>query len=90
MPMTTGLFNTLLIVLIINLLLLGIDQAWNLVNRYKMQVGLRPDRLTKKYVDMLELQVAMDAQRRAEQKPRSKVVPLWQHNHGGDDGHGHA
>lgn len=46
--MTTGLFNTLLIVLIINLLLLGIDQAWNLVNRYKMQVGLRPDRLTKK------------------------------------------
>lgn len=88
--MTTGLFNTLLIVLIINLLLLGIDQAWNLVNRYKMQVGLRPDRLTKKYVDMLELQVAMDAQRRAEQKPRSKVVPLWQHNHGGDDGHGHA
>ena len=88
--MTTGLFNTLLIVLIINLLLLGIDQAWNLVNRYKMQVGLRPDRLTKKYVAMLELQVAMDAQRRAEQKPRSKVVPLWQHNHGGDDGHGHA
>ena len=88
--MTTGLFNTLLIVLIINLLLLGIDQAWNLVNRYKMQVGLRPDRLTKKYVDMLELQVAMDAQRRAEQKPRSKVVPLWQNNHGGDDGHGHA
>lgn len=88
--MTTGLFNTLLIVLIINLLLLGIDQAWNLVNRYKMQVGLRPDILTKKYVDMLELQVAMDAQRKAEQKPRSKVVPLWQHNHGGDDGHGHA
>ena len=29
-------------------------------------------------------------QGRAEQKPRSKVVPLWQHNHGGDDGHGHA
>lgn len=88
--MTTILFNLVLLALALDLIILGIDQAWNLVNRYKMQVGLRPDRLTKKHVDMLELQVAMDAQRKAEQKPRSKVVPLWQHNHGGDDGHGHA
>lgn len=88
--MTTILFNLVLLALALDLIIWGIDQEWNLVNRDKMQVGLRPDRLTKKYVDMLELQVAMDAQRRAEQKPRSKVVPLWQHNHGGDDGHGHA
>ena len=88
--MTTILFNLILLALALDLILWGIDQAWNLVNRYKMQVGMRPDRLTKKYVDMLELQVAMDVQRKAEQKPRSKVVPLWQHNHGGDDGDGHA
>ena len=88
--MTTILFNLVLLVLALDLIIWGIDQGWSLVNRYKTQLTLRPDKLSQKYTEMLELQVAMDAQRRAEQKPRSKVVPLWQHNHGGDDGHGHA
>lgn len=93
--MTTILFNLVLFALALDLIIWGIDQGWSLVNRYKTQWDLRPDKLSQKYTEMLELQVAMDAQRReaqrkAEQKPRSKVVPLWQHNHGGDDGHGHA
>lgn len=93
--MTTILFNLVLFALALDLILWGIDQGWSLVNRYKMQVGLRPERLAKKYVDMLELQVAMDAQRReaqrkAEQKPRSKVLPLWHHKHEGGDSDGHA
>lgn len=93
--MTDALFSLLLIILILDLALLGIDQGWNLVNRYKTQLAMRPDKLSQKYTEMLELQVAMDArrreaQRKAEQKPRSKAIPLWRHNHGGDDGHGDA
>lgn len=88
--MTTILFNLVLFALALDLIIWGVDQGWDLVNRYKTQRALRPDKLSQKYTEMLELQVAMDAQRRAEQKPRSKVVPLWQHNHGGDDGDGHA
>lgn len=80
--MTTILFNLVLLALALDLIIWGFDQGWSLVNRYKTQRALRPDKLSKKYTEMLELQVAMDAQRReaqrkAEQKPRSKVVPLW-------------
>lgn len=88
--MTTILFNLVLLALALDLILWGIDQGWSLVNRYKTQRALRPDKLSQKYTEMLELQVAMDVQRRDKEKTQRKVVPLWQHNHGGDDGHGDA
>lgn len=59
--MTTILFNLVLFALALDLIIWGIDQGWSLVNRYKTQWALRPDKLSQKYTEMLELQVAMDA-----------------------------
>lgn len=97
--MTTGLFNTLLIVLIINLLLLGIDQAWNLVNRYKTGKKLNHELLTKWWLDLCEEKKAEDEaqtqradeiQKWGQKKPKVNVVPLWHHKHEGGDSDGHA
>ena len=97
--MTTGLFNTLLIVLIINLLLLGIDQGWHLVNRYKTGQDLKHALMTKRWLDLCteektedeaQKQRTEEIQKWGQTKPKVNVVPLWQHKHKGGDSDGHA
>lgn len=97
--MTTILFDMVLLALALDLIILGIDQGWRLVNRYKTGQKLKSEFLTKWWLDLCEEKKTEDEaqkqrteeiQKWGQTKPKVNVVPLWHHNHEGGDSDGHA
>ncbi len=92
--MTTILFNLVLLALALDLIIWGIDQGWDLVNRYREHKEISYDHILKGWLKLQQDEQPKQSQEinkwGQRKQPKDNVVPMWTHQHGGGDGDGHA
>lgn len=90
--MTTILFNLVLFALALDLIIWGIDQGWDLVNRYRGHKEITYDHILEGWLKLQQPDLpkkSPEITKWGQRKPKDNVVPMWHHQHGGD-GDGHA
>ena len=91
--MTTILFNLVLLALALDLIIWGIDQGWDIVNRYRDHKEITYDHILQGWLKLQQDEApkqSPEITKWGQRKPKDNVVPLWHHQHGGGDGDGHA
>lgn len=91
--MTTILFNLVLFALALDLIIWGVDQGWDLVNRYRDHKVITYDHILQGWLKLQQSEPpkqSPEITKWGQRKPKDNVAPMWHHQHGGGDGDGHA
>ena len=91
--MTAILFNMVLFALALDLIIWGIDQGWDLVNRYRDNKAITYDHILQGWLKMQQDEFSKQSPeitKWGQRKPKVNVVHMWHRKPGGGDSDGHA